>query len=310
MLAVLSITAPIFILIAIGYIAVKSGLIPQEASPGLGRFVLYFALPSLMFSTVSRMDFGAVVEPNYLSVYAIGSLLALAVGITFSKLVLGRSLVESGVNGIGISIPNSAFIGLPILMQVFDPPLTQAFAMAVMVENICVLPLALIIIEYGGRQKGGNLSNVLKSVFGRVVRNPLIIAIAGGLLISILSLELPYILDKSLEMLSHASAATALFAIGASLVGNRIRGNLSGMSVVVIGKLLIHPLLIAGVLWLWPDFDSRLELAVLLIAAMPMMSIFPIIGGNYGLGKNCAGILVATTVLSFFTITLLLRIVT
>jgi len=310
MLAVLSITAPIFILIAIGYAAVKSRLMPQEAIPGLGRFVLYFALPSLMFGTISRMEFGNVIELNYLAVYGIGSLLSLLVGIGFHKLVLKNSLVESGVKGIGMSIPNSAFIGLPILLQVFDTPVTQAFAMAIMVENVFILPIALVIIEYGGRDDGADLIGIWRSVFSRVVRNPLIIAICAGLLASALSLRLPDMLNQSLDMLARTSAATALFVIGASLVGNQIRGNIPSIGSVVTGKLLIHPLLIALMLWLWPDFDSRLELAVLLIAAMPMMSIFPIIGSNYGMRNICAAILLVTTVLSFVTVTLLLRIAT
>ena len=75
-------------------------------------------------------------------------------------------------------------------------------------------------------------------------------------------------------------------------------------------KLLIHPLLVALMLWLLPPFDPELELAALLIAAMPMMSIYPIIGGNYGYGSQCASILILTTALSFVTVTVLLAFVT
>ncbi|WP_432695747.1 AEC family transporter [Marinobacterium sp. YM272] len=310
MLAVLSITAPIFLLIGLGYLAVKVRLMPQEAIPGLGRFVLYFALPALMFSTISRMDFGQVIEPNYLSVYALGSLLALLIGIGINKLVLRKPLIESGVMGIGMSIPNSAFIGFPILLQVFDTQIAQAFALSIMVENILILPLALIIIESGRRSEKSSLAGIWLSVFSRIIRNPLIIAIASGLLFSSLSLQLPEMVNQSLDMLARASAATALFVIGGSLVGTQIRGNLYGIGTVVSAKLLLHPLLVAFALWLWPPFDSDLEMAVLLIAAMPMMSIFPIIGSSYGLSSICASILLLTTVTSFFTITALLSVLT
>ncbi|TCK09549.1 AEC family transporter [Marinobacterium mangrovicola] len=310
MLAVLSITAPIFLLIAVGYISVKTRLMPQEAIPGLGRFVIYFALPALMFSTISSMDFGEVIEPNYLAVYALGSLLALLSGIGLHRFLLRKSLVESGVKGIGMSIPNSAFIGFPILMQVFDSPITQAFALAIMVENILILPLALIIIESGRRKEGENSGNIWLPVFSRIVRNPLIIAIAAGLFCSALSIRLPAVATEALDMLARASAPTALFVIGASLMGTQIRGNIYSISTVVTGKLLLHPLLVALVLWLWPAFDHRLELAVMIIAAMPMMSVFPIIGGNYGFRNTCASMLLITTVASFVTITLLLGVLT
>lgn len=310
MLAVLLITAPIFLLIALGYIAVKTGLMPQEAIPGLGRFVIYFALPALMFSTISSMDFSQVIEPNYLAVYALGSLLALIAGIALHKFLLRKSLVESGVKAIGMSIPNSAFIGLPVLMQVFDSPITQAFALAIMVENILILPLALIIIESGQRKEGDSSGNIWLPVFSRVIRNPLIISITAGLICSALSLRLPEVANASLDMLARASAPTALFVIGASLMGTQIRGNVYSIGTVMTGKLLLHPLLVALVLWFWPPFDHNLELAVVIIAAMPMMSIFPIIGGNYGFRNTCASMLLITTVMSFVTITLFLGVLT
>lgn len=310
MLAVLSITAPIFILIAIGFAAVRSGLMPQEAIPGLGRFVIYFTLPALMFSTISRMKLDQVIEPNYLSVYALGSLATLTLSILFNYRVLGNTLTEASVKGAGMTVPNSAFIGFPVLLQTFSSPPTQAFAMAVMVENILILPLALILMELGnGRDNGAGHGEIWRTVLMRIVRNPLIIAIVAGVSASALSLSLPAVINRSLDLLSHASAATALFVIGGSLVGNQVRGNLTNISTVTIGKLLLHPLMVALVLWLWPGFDPTLQTAVLIVAAMPMFSIFPIIGGNYGMRTQCASILLVTTATSFITITLLLRFV-
>ena len=49
MLAIVSITTPIFLLIALGYLAVRWRILPYEAIPGLGRFVLYFAMPGLFY---------------------------------------------------------------------------------------------------------------------------------------------------------------------------------------------------------------------------------------------------------------------
>lgn len=310
MLAVLSITAPIFILIGIGYAAVRSGLMPQEAIPGLGRFVIYFTLPALIFSTIARMHLSEVVEPNYMAIYGIGSLATLAIGVLFNLKVLRNNLTESSVNATGMTLPNSAFVGYPILLQTFDSPPTQAFAMAVMVENVLILPIALVLLEIAsGRDRNVQLGDIWRSVFGRIVRNPLIIAITAGITVSALALPLPAVLDQSLDLLSRASAATALFVIGGSLVGNQIRGKLSNFGTVVSGKLLLHPLIIALLLLLWPDFDPVLQTALLLTAAMPMFSIFPIIGGNYGLGKQCAGMLLVTTALSFVTLTIILRLV-
>lgn len=305
---VLSITAPIFIIIGFGYLAVKSALMPQEAMPLLGRFVLYFTLPALIFGTLSKMRVNEVIQPDFLAIYAIGSVSALLGGIILNRLIFKVGLSEASVRSMGMSASNSAFIGYPVLLQVFGSAPTQPFTMALMVENILILPLALILIEYGSRDtaSGESMLRVWQRIFGRILRSPLIIAITAGLVWASLQLPTPAALDRSLEMLAMASVGTALFVIGGSLVGTRVNDSLGSISLVATGKLLLHPLLMLLLVMIWRDFDPQLEQAVILAAAMPMLSVFPIIGGHYGYGRQCAGMLLVTTALSFITLTLIL----
>jgi len=305
---VLSITAPIFIIIGFGYLAVKSSLMPQEAMPLLGRFVLYFTLPALIFGTLSKMRVNEVIQSDFLAIYAIGSVSALLGGIVLNRLIFKVSLSEASVRGMGMSASNSAFIGYPVLLQVFGSAPTQPFTMALMVENILILPLALILIEYGSRDtaSGESMLRVWQRIFGRILRSPLIIAITAGLVWASLQLPTPAALDRSLEMLAMASVGTALFVIGGSLVGTRVNDSLGSISLVAAGKLLLHPLLMLLLVMIWRDFDPQLEQAVILAAAMPMLSVFPIIGGHYDYGRQCAGMLLVTTALSFITLTLIL----
>lgn len=310
MLSVLSITAPIFILIGLGYLAVKSGILPAAAAPGMGRFVLYFSLPALIFGTLSRMEFSEVIEPSYLLVYSTASLLALLIGVILHRKLVGNTLPLSGVKGMGMAVSNSAFIGYPVLLQVFGEPPAQAFAMSLMVENLLIIPLALIIIESGGRDDATSRRQHFAAVFARVLKNPLVLAIGAGMLVSLLQLPIPQVIDKTLSMLAQASAAVALFSIGGVLVGTSIRGNVSAIPAVVAGKLLLHPLLVFLLLMLVPGMDPDLRLSMLLLASMPMFSVFPIIAGNYGFGQTSASILIITTLMSFFTLTLMIGLLT
>lgn len=310
MLSVLSITGPIFILIGLGYLAVKSDILPAPAAPGMGRFVLYFSLPALIFGTLSRMEFNEVIEPSYLLIYATASLLALLLGVMLHRKLVGDTLSVSGVKGMGMAVSNSAFIGYPVLLQVFGEPPAQAFAMSLMVENLMIIPLALIIIESGGREVETSHWKHYRAVFGRVLRNPLVLAITAGMLVSLLQLEMPAMIDKTLSMLAQSSAAVALFSIGGVLVGTSIRGNLSAIPAVVAGKLLLHPLLVFLLLMLVPGMDPDLRLSMLLLASMPMFSVFPIVAGNYGMGQTSASILIITTLMSFFTLTVMIGLLT
>ncbi len=309
MLSILSTTAPIFIIIALGFIAVRTRLFPAEAVAGLGRFVIYFALPALIFSTVSQMAFSEVIDRHYLLVYGLGSMLAFVAGIGLSKALKGDSLSQGAIKGMGMSMSNSAFVGLPVLLLAFDDPPTNAFAMNLMIENMVVLPVALIVMEFSqGRGNSESLGAIIRPVAGRVVRNPLVIAIVAGVLASLANVEVPQVLQDSLDMLGRTSATVALFFVGASLVGTSLRGNIGEIGGVALGKLTLHPLMMVLLIWLLPDFDPQLQTAAILLAAMPMASVYPIIGSLYGYRRLTSSILLAGTVLSFFSISIALAV--
>jgi hypothetical protein len=310
MLAVIAITAPIFILIALGYGAVRFRLMPAEAVPGMGRFVLYFAMPALIFHTLSGLSVRQVIEPGYMLAYAGGSLLLLILGLILTLKVLNNEAVLGALKSMGMVVPNSAFFGYPVLLQVFGEPPARAFALALLVENLLIIPLALAVLEFNAhRGQGGSVGKTLLGLPGRVLRNPLVLVIAAGILASALNLALPQTMATSLELLGRASAAVALFVIGGSLVGSPVRGNLAGMGTVMLGKLVAHPLLVALMVWWLPPFDPQLQLAVILMAAMPMMSIYPIIGGQYGQRSFAAGTLLLTTAAAFVSLSAILLLV-
>jgi malonate transporter len=300
-------TAPIFCLIGLGFAAVKYQLMPQEALQGLGRFVLYFTLPALIFSTLIHMDLTEIFEPDFLIMYGAGSVLAFALGALTARFVSKNDLTGCGVKGLGWSVSNSAFFGLPVLLLVLPEPATVAFSMGLIIENLIVFPIGLITIELGqGTQGGRSVWHIWGTVIKRVIKNPLIIAISAGFLGSALHIRPPEFLDTTFSMLAGASATTALFVIGGSLVGTTLKGSVVDISSVIGGKLFLHPLCVALASFLVPGIDPQFRLAAILMAAMPMMSIYPIIGGNYGYRSLCASILMGATLGSFITIAMIM----
>ena len=80
MLNILTITGPIYLSIALGFAATRRGMFSKVDGQVLGRFVLNFALPAMLFNTLSQRNFAEVLNPNYLLAYGLGSLTALGVG--------------------------------------------------------------------------------------------------------------------------------------------------------------------------------------------------------------------------------------
>jgi len=305
--AVINIIAPIFFLIIVGFLCVRYAFIPQAALPGLSRFVLYLALPALIFIKLSSMPLKDVLQFDYLAVYAVSGLITFSITVFLSWQLFKGGLVKAGVRGVGATMSNSAFIGFPVLLQFFDYPLTQAFVMALMVENIILLPVGLIFIETMLGKNDSNGKGLFLVVLKRISTNPLLIALASGLIFSIFELSMPNFVEKGFDLLAMSAASVALIVIGGSLVGVSIKGHLSPILLVAVVKLIVFPVIAALLLLLTPSMPNELKIAVIIFAAMPMFSSYPIVCGEYGERSFCASTLLITTVLSFFTLSVLLR---
>ncbi|QEY62868.1 AEC family transporter [Metapseudomonas lalkuanensis] len=309
MLQILGITAPIFILIGIGYLSARGRLVSPEQVLGLGKFVITFALPALVIRALLEKPLDEVFDATYLLAYGIGSQLMFWGGFLFARLVRRDSLSGSALSGLGMSVSNSGFVGYPIVAMVLGSPAAVALALGMMVENLLMIPLALAIAELG-RQNGGGLRAALLDTFMRLLRNPVIIAISVGLTLALLGVRLPAVPAKVVEMLAMASAPVALFVIGASLNGLRAGGLVKDVAQLSIGKLVLHPLAVLLCFQLLPPVDPVLRVAGVLFACSPMMSIYPILGQRYGLEGRCAAALVVCTVLAFVSISLFIGLLT
>ena len=298
MLSILTITLPIYILIGLGYSVVRWGSFPREGMRMLGLFVVQFALPALLFKALAHSTVEDVLNWRFLLAYALGSLLSFCWGW------LGeRQHVNSfrAIRGIGMSVSNTGFIGAPIVLQWLGPSVSVAFALAMVVENILILPLTLILAERS-QDKEASAIEVLKQTIRPLIKNPLILAIFFGFLCALFEVSLPAPITRVIDMLAGASGAVALMVIGGTLVGLKTDGLLPEVAKIAVGKLVVHPSCVAIFMLLLMSSQPMLCAAAIALAAMPMMGIYPIIGQKYRHDGFCAAALLMTTMLSFFTL--------
>lgn len=310
MLTLLATTTPIFIIMLLGFISVRVNLVPSSNISGISKIVLYFTLPALIFSTLARMEFHQTIVPSYLIAYAVGSLLSFAGVILFSFFVMKRSLMESAIKAAGACSSNSAYFAYPMMLLVFSHPPTAAFAMSLIIENILMQPLIFLFLELSSSEnKGLKPAKMVLSIGKRLIKNPLIISVTAGVIASTFHITMPAVIDRVLVMLSGASATLALFVLGGSLVGASVRGSSADLGLVTFGKLVFHPAMVALAVFLMPNMATDLRLGAILIAAVPMMSIYPIIGERYGYRSFCASALLVTTTTSFVTLIAILSLI-
>lgn len=296
--AILAITLPVFLLIGLGFAAAKSGAFGPEHARLLGRFVLMVALPALIFQSLATRHFEEIVQPEFLAVYGLASLGAFAAAFAWFRFAARIEAPRSAIRAMGASFSNTGFIGLPIALQLFGPAAAVPVAMAMIVENLVMFPVGLGISNEEARSPGAMLLNF--------ARTPIILAIVAGTLCALLAVPIPGVIGQTIGMLAAASAPVALFATGMGLVGVRLKGGLPAIAPIVLGKLVLHPLLVLLLMLAIPIPDPMLRAAVLLLAALPMFSVFPVLSQQQGDGETGGGALLLATALSFATIPALL----
>ena len=302
---VLAITGPIFLLIAAGYFAFSRRILDPSQSRILGAFVLNFALPALIVRALVGRRPAEIVNARYLLAYGLASLAVYAAVFLVARAARGRSQTESAIQALGATASNSGFIGYPVAALVLGPTAGVALSLNMMFENIVLIPLALALAESGRGKAAGFAANA-RSTAARLSRNPLILAILLGTTLAALGLSLPGPLARAIDMLANASAAVALFAIGGALVGISARGLAGDVLLVVVGKLVAHPLAVFVALSFVPELDPTLRKAALIFSSVSMIAVFPLLAQTYGQERMAAAALLTATATSFLTISALL----
>lgn len=301
MLDILGITGPIYLSIALGYVCTRLGLFAKADLQVFGRFTLQLALPAMLFNALSQRSVSEILNLNYLLAYTLGSWAMMALGLFWARQVRGHSLSYSSMVAMGMSCPNSGFVGYPIILLSLGPVAGVALALNMVVENFLLLPLLMAIADAQGRP--GQWRVVVWQTMKNVLKNPMIWGVVAGFAFSLSGLDMPAPVGRTIDLLAQSCAVLALFVIGGSLVGLQARGLQGTVLPMALGKLVLHPLMIwAALVWLVPLDDPALRAAVLLTGAMPMLGIFTILNQRHGHDSVSAAALLVTTVLSFFTL--------
>ncbi len=310
MLAILALTIPIYVAIAAGYITTRMGLFSRADMRVLGTFVVNIALPCLLFLAVGSRDIGEILNPTYAGAYAIGSLLTFTIAWAYARRVERAPTTGAAFYGMAMTCPNSGFIGYPVLLLALPSVAGVVLGLNMLVENLVTIPLVLALAERGAGSKEGWWQEV-RETFARLIRNPMVVGILLGLVVSILGVSLPAVLTRAVDLFSRAATAVALFAVGGLLVGLPLRGMGRQLSAVTLGKLVLHPAAVAGVLWVLvrlglPQLSAQMQAALVLSAAMPVFTVYPVLAQKYGQERVASAGLLASTATSFITLSALL----
>ncbi len=311
MLGTLSILLPIFGLIAAGFISRKTGVMGQTAASELNRFVVWLALPALLFDIMANSNWSALYLPDFILVYLIGSV-GLFVLVLIWRLKKGVPLADASIDSVSAAYSNTGYVGFPLLFLVFGASSQVPTTIASIIVVSIVFALAIILIETGLQAEASlrlKIKNVLKAVF----LNPLIVSPIAGMLFALTSWQLPQGVETFLTLLSGAASPAALVSLGlfladavASSNNNTAAARKTAWQLTAI-KLIAQPLLVAWLALSVFEMDYELAMMAILLAALPT-GTGPFMLAEYYRREavTTAQTVLFSTVLSLVTLTLLL----
>jgi malonate transporter and related proteins len=203
---------PVFGLILAGFVCRRTGVLGPNAAPELNRFVVWLALPALLFDVMAHASWQQFNQPAFVATFALacGAVFGL---ILILRILSGRHLADASVDAIAASYPNTGYVGFPLCMIVFGPAsLTPTTIASILV--VCVLFAAGIILIELGLQTEKRPHQIAFGVMRSLARNPLIVSPIAGLMMTATHLPVPAAAETFLKLLSSAASPCALVSLG------------------------------------------------------------------------------------------------
>ncbi|MGH8020286.1 MAG: AEC family transporter [Opitutaceae bacterium] len=238
---------PVFLIIGLGAILTARGFLTPEFLKNLNRLAYYIGMPGLLFVSVS----GATAlgeRPVRIALVILGSsLLALVIAYPLARL-LRIPAPSTGTFVQSCFRSNLAFVGLPLVLYIFsDRAAPESAAELVPIVAVAIAPvmiaynvLAVIVLVSSHQRVNGESLHFMTR---QVLTNPLVIAIAAGLLATTFSFRLPSAIESTIGTIGGLAIPAALFGVGGTIVQAPLRKHLRSAISATLLKVAAMPLI-------------------------------------------------------------------
>jgi predicted permease len=235
-------TAPLFLLVLLGYGLLRWAHWPKELSDALTRFVFSVAIPALLFRQMSAISDLPAPDWRLLIVFFGSCLLVFALGRVIGRYVFRMDGVSQSVFGLGGVFSNLVLLGVPLSRLTLGDEALPAVSLILVFNALILWTLVSVSVEWA-KTRSASLSGLGKTARD-VLTNPIIVGILAGTAFGFTGLTLPAVVDRTLALVAEAAAPLALVALGMGLATYPLKEGWRESVVVCALKLVIQPLLV------------------------------------------------------------------
>ena len=297
----INVTIPIFLVMVIGYLLKRMGMLNDNFVTVANRFNFKVTLPFLLFRDISGVDIRAVFDLKYVLFCALASAACFWLIWGGTKLwVKDKSIRGAFVQASFRS--SAAVMGLAFIENIYGSSAMGPLMIigAVPLYNI----FAVIVLTFEGAHAAEEKkSEKIKQAVVNIIKNPIILSIFAGMAAALLRIDFPVIVDKTVNSVAQMATPLALIAIGAGFEGKKALAKMKPTIAASLIKLVLQPLVLLP-LAVWMGFDGEKIIAILVMLAAPTTPSCYIMAKNMDNdGVLTASVVVMTTLLAAFTLT-------
>lgn len=316
---IIAIIGPLVLLALIGFITTKSRWLDKCQLDALSKFTFSISIPAFLFYQMANANFGEQVNFSLFAAFYVPVLICYCLALALSAFVKAlakkntkatknndKDYESNAVFALGASYSNTVIVGLPVLLAALGQQVVGIVFLVISFHSAMLFALtAAIASKEQCKQSQFNLVKFLKQTFN----NPLIISIFSGLVVNLLAIDLPDVVDTSLELLGKPAITLALFILGASLSFYRVSSKINPIAIASIVKLLILPALVYLTAHYLFSLSTMVTTTLVILSASPTgVNAYLIALQQKSQQELVAGTVVVSTLLSTLTIPLWLLI--
>lgn len=295
--ALLDVILPVFLVIGMGYAAARARLFGPEAVDALMRYAQNFAAPTLLFSSIARLDLSATFQPALFLSFYIAAFTSFFAAFTAAILIFRRPVTDATAIGFVALFSNSLLLGVPITERAYGTEALAGNFAIISIHAPIFYAFGITVMEWA-RTRGQGLSGpaLLRQILRAIALQPLVLGIAAGFAVNLSGLPLPGVAWSAIGLVAGTAIPTALFGLGGVLLRYRPDGDFRIIATLTACSLILHPALTYALGRFVLDLDTPgLRSAVMTAAMAPGVNAY-IFANLYGVAKRVAAstVLIAT----------------
>lgn len=296
----LNATIPIFLMMLLGMLFRKLGWMDEVFAAKMNKFVFLVPLPVLLFEQLATVDFSEVWDIKFILFCFVVTAISITISTLISLLWKDRSIKGEFIQATYRS--SAALLGIAFIQNIYG---TAGMAPLMIIGSVPLYNIMAVVVLSVFKPGNNSFDKALvKKTLKGIATNPIIIGIVAGFVWSALKLPMPSILHKTVSSIGATATPMGLMSMGATFEMKKATSKMKPTLVAVFMKLVGFCAVFLPVAAVLGFRNEELIAILVMLGSATTVSCF-VMARNMGHeGTLSSGVIMMTTLLSAFTLTM------